>query len=359
MGAMVPVERERAPIAQSRPGAGSARLLGLVVGLGVALAVAPSALAHAVVASAPTPASFLLAWTFDPLLQAGLLVTTGLYLFAIRRIDSAHPDSPVPWSRVVAFVLGIVVIEIALQSGIGTFDDTLFSVHMVQHMLLMFVAAPLLVLGTPITVTLRAVSPGIRKGIVLPILHSRVVRVIGHPLVAWMLFIGVLYGSHLSPLFDITLTNDVVHELEHAMFLFSALLFWWPVIGLDPSPYRLPYPMRIMYLFMAFPIMTFLSLYIYSAPSVLYPHYASIARTWGPAPLDDQQAAGAIMWVWGDLTFLASILLVVAAWLRDDERRTARTEGRVDAELAVIRAREERLAARIAAEGAGEGTERG
>jgi cytochrome c oxidase assembly factor CtaG len=353
---VTPDGRDPGDLGQPRSAVALRRLLGFLVGSAVTLAGVPVVLAHSDLEPVLTPSSLVLAWSFDPLLQVGLLATAALYLVAIRRIDRAHPDTPVPWPRVVAFLLGIVVIEVALQSSIGTYDDTLFSVHMVQHMLLMFVAAPLLVLGTPITVTLRAVSPRVRKGIVLPVLHSRVVRVIGHPLVAWMLFVAVLYGSHISPLFDITLTNDLVHELEHAMFLASALLFWWPVVGLDPSPYRLPYPMRAMYLFLAFPLMTFLSLYIFSAPSPLYPHYAAIARDWGPAPLDDQQAAGAIMWVWGDLTFLVSILLVVAAWLRDEERRTARTEGRADAERAAIREREARLAARLEAERGIDGT---
>lgn len=339
--------RRSHPRRSGRPAITGPRLAGLALGAALAALAASPVLAHGDSPPEPTPLSALSSWTFDPFLQVSLIAATALYLFAIRRIDRAHPATPAPWPRVVSFLLGIVVIEVALQSALGVYDDTLFSVHMIQHMLLMFVAAPLLVMGTPITVLLRAVRPAVRTGVVLPILHSRAVRVIGHPLVAWMLFIVVMYASHLTPFFELALETDLVHRLEHVLFLGSALLFWWPVVGLDPGPWRLPHPVRILYLFLAFPLMTFVALAIFSAPDVLYPHYASLALGWGPAPLDDQQAAGAIMWVWGDLTFLASILLVVAAWLRDEERRTARTEGRVDAERAALREREERLAARL------------
>jgi putative membrane protein len=334
----------------------AARVLPAVV---LALVAAGPALAHGdAILPEPTPLTFVLDWTIDPLLQVGLLGAAALYLLAVWRIDRAHPANPVPRPPVAAFLAGIAVIEIALQSGIGTYDDTLFSVHMVQHMLLMFVAAPLLVLGAPITVLLRAVRPGARRDVVLPILHSRVVRVAGHPIVAWLLFTAVMYTSHLSPLFDLALENDLVHQVEHALFLGSAFLFWWPVVGLDPSPTRMAYPLRVLYMFLQFPLMSFLSLTIYSAPTALYSHYASLGRTWGPSPLADQQAAGAIMWVWGDIMFIVSIVLAVARWLRDDEARTARAEGRIDAERAAIREREVRLAARLASE-RGEPTDAG
>jgi putative membrane protein len=349
--------RARQPLAPSRL---MARTLGVVAGLGVALATAVPVLAHSAgPLPAPTPLTFALDWSFDPLLQLALVLSLALYLLAVRSIDRAHPATPVPRSRVVLYVLGILVIEIALQSGIGTYDDTLFTDHMVQHMLLTFVAAPLIVLGTPITVLLRAVRPEVRRDVVLPVLESRIVKFISHPLVAGMLFIGVMYATHLTPFFDIALGNDLVHQLEHVLYLGTALLFWWPIIGLDPSPHRMPYPLRILFLFLAFPLMTFLALAIFSAPEVLYPHYATLALPWLSSPLADQQAAGALMWVWGDMTMLASIILVLAAWLRDEERRTARTEGRIDAQRAALREREARQAARLAAEAAGEGTEAG
>jgi putative membrane protein len=223
----------------------------------------------------------------------------------------------------------------------------------------MFVAAPLLILGGPITLLLRAATHEQRIRYILPILHSRIVRFLTFPVVAWLIFAGVMWGTHFSPLFDISLEEPLVHDLEHLLFLFAALLFWWPAIGLDPSPWRMPYPAKILYLFLQMPQNTFLALAIYSSGIPLYEHYATLVRGWGPSALADQQAAGAIMWVAGDLVFLVAILGVVVAWMRDEERSAARQEARIDAERAAIRRREALLAERLAAEGqAGSGADR-
>jgi putative membrane protein len=294
----------------------------------------------------PTPLDFLLGWSFDPLLQVPLLGTALAYAWAVRRVDAAHPNNPVPASRLVCFLAGITAIEIALQSGIERYDDTLFSVHMVQHATLTMIAAPLLALGAPITLLLRVVRPEVRRSLVLPILHSRLLRAISFPVVSWLIFAGVMWGSHFSPLFEAALENDTIHNVEHLLFVGSALLFWWPVVGLDPSPWRMPHPVRALYAGLQMPQNTFLSLAIFSATAPLYEHYVALARTWGPDPLTDQQAAGAIMWVVGDLTFLFAILLVVRAWMRSEDRAAAAVDSRLAAQEAALREREGRLAAR-------------
>ena len=125
-----------------------------------------------------------------------------------------------------------------------------------------------------------------------PILHSRVLRVLSFPVVAWLVFAGVMWGTHFSPLFDRSLEDPLVHDLEHALYLGAGLLFWWPAVGLDPSPWRMPHPVRAMYVFLQMPQNTFLAVTILNAPAPLYPHYATLARTWGPSALDDQQIAG-------------------------------------------------------------------
>jgi cytochrome c oxidase assembly factor CtaG len=280
---------------------------------------------------APTVDALLFDWSFDPLPQI-LIIGSGLaYWLAFRRVNAAHPSNPTPRRRLAAWLAGLVTLEIALQGGIEHYDTILFSIHMVQHMLLVLVAAPLLILGAPITLILRVATPEDRKRIVLPILHSRVVRFFGHPIVAWVLFTVVMWGTHVTPLFDAALEDPLIHEFEHALFLGSALLFWWPVIALDPSPYRMSYPARMLYLFLQMPQSTFLAVTIYSATAPLYPHYVTLALSWGPGPLIDQQAAAALMWVWGDLTFLVAMLFVLAEWLRADEARTLLEERQADA----------------------------
>lgn len=315
------------------------------------LVVAAPALAHGgPTPDEPGPFFVLTDWSFDPLTQLLLLGPAALYLLAVRAVDRAHPGNRVPRARTAAWLGGILALELALASGIERYDTTLFSVHMVQHILLTLVAAPLLVLGAPITLVLRVASPSVRRRWILPVLHSRPVRILGHPIVAWILFTVVMWGSHLTPMFDAALEDELLHRLEHALYLSTALLFWWPVVGVDPSPYRMSYPARILYLLLQMPTNTFLAVLVYSAVEPWYPHYVTTGRTWGPSPLLDQQAAGAIMWVWGDLAFLVAGLLMVAAWWRDEERRAARTEGRPDPALQAIREREVALAARLAAE---------
>ncbi len=336
------------------------RLVALATSLGAWLAAAVPAFAHGDLAPPePSAWSFLVDWSFQPLLQVPLLLTAALYLEGVRRVARDHPASPVPKRRVVAFIAGLVAIEIALQSGVEAYDTTLFSVHMVQHVLLTLVAAPLLVLGAPITLLLRVISHEQRRRYVLPVLHSRIVRLLTHPVVAWLVFSAVMWGTHFSPLFDRSLEDPLVHDVEHLLYLSSALLFWWPGIGSDPGPWRMAHPARILYLFLQMPQNTFLALAIFSAGAPLYPHYATVARAWGPSVLADQQGAGAIMWVAGDLAFLAAMLGVVVAWMGDEERREGRRAARVDAARAAIRAREIELAERLAGDGqAGRGLER-
>jgi cytochrome c oxidase assembly factor CtaG len=182
------------------------------------------------------------------------------------------------------------------------------------------------------------------------VLHSRVVRAVSFPVVAWVLFAVVMWGSHFSALFDLALENEWVHRLEHFLYLFAALLFWWPVCGPDPSPWRLRPSVRVLYVGMQMPQNTFLALAIYAASTPLYAHYVTTVRSWGPTPLEDQQAAGGIMWLGGDLLFLAAIILLVHAWIQDDERRMVTEDRRLDAERAAIREREAKLAARRASE---------
>jgi putative copper resistance protein D len=236
------------------------------------------------------------------------------------------------------------------MSGIDAYDTSLFSVHMVQHLLLTLVAAPLIALGAPITLLLRAATPNVRQRLILPILHSRILRALSFPVVAWLIFAGVMWGSHFSPLFDASLENPLIHDLEHALYLAAGLLFWWPAVGLDPSPRRLPYPVRAMYVFLQMPQNTFLAVTILNAPAVLYAHYATLVRSWGPPPLEDQRIAGGIMWLSGDILFLLALGAILAGWMRHEKAREVVVDRRLDAERAAIRAREAVLAERLAAE---------
>lgn len=247
------------------------------------------------------------------------LVAVWWYLRTARRMSSWPPQ------RRAAFTSGVAVGFLALATPVASYAHALFSVHMVQHLLLTLVCAPLLLLGAPVTLALRAASPTARRQFA-GALHSAVVRAVTHPIVAWCLFAAVMWITHLTPLYDAALDSEGVHALEHALYLTAALVFWAPVIGLDPARVRLSHPVRLAYLVLALPQQAFLALSLWSATTVLYPHYDALFRPWGPDPLEDQRAGALVMWLGGDLLFVGAIVGVAVAWMRHDEREAARID---------------------------------
>jgi cytochrome c oxidase assembly factor CtaG len=201
----------------------------------------------------------------------------------------------------------MVTVAAALSPPLDSRADANLPAHMVQHVLLTMVAAPLLALGLP-----------------------RLPRV--HPVLAWLLFAATGWVVHFTSLFEAAAEHVPVHVFEHALLLGTAVLFWAVAIG-PPSRSKarsgpgatMSHPLRLLYLAVAMPQNTFLALAISSAGSVLYPHYAG-----GGDPLGEQQLAGGIMWVAGDLLLLAAVLLTAAAWARHEERENALSEQAAD-----------------------------
>ena len=301
--------------------------------------------AHGVVpADPPSIGNILFGWQLEPIVAIGLLVSALAWLGIVRRVAVRHPGNGVPLARSAAFFGGLFAIAVALLSGIGRYDTTLFSIHMAQHLLLMLVAAPLLVLAAPVTQLLRAASPAVRQRRLVPVLHSSIVGALGHPVVAWLTFSLVLWLSHFSPLFNDALEDRGVHDAEHAVYLVASLLFWSPAIGADPARWRLPYPVRVLYLLLQLPVNSFVGMAIVFADSPLYPHYATLNSPYGIPALADQQLAGGVMWLTGDIVFIGAILLVVAAWMRHEERDAPAAERRADVQRAALAERTAELA---------------
>jgi putative membrane protein len=305
------------------------------LGLGAMIAMTTrNALAHGVGAPEPTPLIALTTWSPDPLPWTAVLVAAGGYLIAVRHVNRAHPRVPIPRPRVAAWLAGLVAILVALVSAVDVYAANLLTVHMVQHLLLAMVAPPLLAMGAPVTLVLRIASPRARHRLILPVLHSRVVRLIASPLVAWPVFAIAMWLTHFSPLYDAALEDPTLHVAEHMVYLASGMLFWWPVVAADPIPRRLGYGARLAYVVLQMPVNAAVGLAIYFAPTVLYPHYATIERSWGPDALTDQQIGGVLMWGAGDLLLLVAVPAVVAAWMRADARRSRRSDARLLALLA-------------------------
>lgn len=297
------------------------------------LLVAPVASAHGLGSQLPPldARSVLATWALDPLLTLVLAGLALAYVAAAQAVGRAHPASPMPPWRSAAWLGAVAVVCVALESSVDVYAEALFSVHMVQHLFLVAVAAPLFAIAAPGTLLLRVASPDVRHGLLLPLLHSRLVGVATHPVVAWVGFAAVMWLSHFSPLFDAALEDHLVHQVEHGLYLGAAMLFWWPVVGADPLRRRLGWAGRLVYLGTALPWNSFLGVAVTFAPAVLYRHYATTERAWGLSPLLDQQAAGAIMWIGGDLAFLVALLLVVAGLLADEERKGRLYDARVEA----------------------------
>ena len=305
------------------------RLLPMPLALVGPAALPAVAWAHGQEVAAPTFPGVLLAWSFDPLAIALIGGAALVYLRAVREVNAAHPRSPVSRWRVAAFLAGLAAIAMALLSPIERYETALLSVHMVQHMLLQLIAAPLLLLAAPVTLLLRVASPGLR-GWLLRVLHSRALGVATHPLVAWTAFVVVNWGWQFSPLYDLAAESTLVHYVQHAVYLGVALLFWWPIVAVDPAPRKLAFPGRAAYVALSIPQNSFLGITLMNVQPSLYPHYFLQLRTWGPPFAEDLQIGGAIMWGMGAMVFVVALLLVLGAWMRSEERKTRRREARAD-----------------------------
>jgi putative membrane protein len=266
------------------------------------------------------------AWPLDPAVANALLAAAIAYLVAERRVRRAHAPGAVSSARRWCFLGGIAILFAALQSPIDAAAGASFWAHMVQHLLITMAAAPLIVLAAPITLVLRA-FPGAPRRTLLSVLHSRVARLVARPVLAWTVFIGFMWATHVSGLFEATLTNPWLHKAEHLAFLGTALLFWLPIAGVDPAPTRLSHPGRILYLFLAMPAMAFLGLTISSTRHVLYPAYAAIEGT--AHALADQRLAGALMWEGGMVTMVLALSFVLLDWMRRDEHEAQRFDERL------------------------------
>jgi putative membrane protein len=206
---------------------------------------------------------------------------------------------------------------------------------MVQHLLLSLVAAPLLLLSSSMPVLLWALPANDRATIGRlvgqPGPTRSVLRGLTHPLVAWWLFVGTQWVWHQPVAYDWALENRWAHYLEHLSFFLTAVLFWWPVIGAPPLPSPLGFPARLAYTFLAWLPNSLLGAGITLSRGPLYAFYVASAEQTGVDPIFDQQLAGLIMWVPGDVLFASILLLLLVAFMQDEERRAARLDRELDA----------------------------
>jgi putative membrane protein len=257
----------------------------------------------------------------------GILVATGLYAWGVARLTLRGDRWPA--GRTVLFALGLFAIAAVTVSGVGAYDDTLLSLHMVQHMVLSMVAPICLALGAPITLALRALPAGPRHRLAA-VLHSRAARLLTFPLVTYGLFVATPFVLYFSDLYRLTMREDWLHELVHAHFLITGCLFFWPLIGLDPVPGRVGYPLRALLMFLATPFHTVLGLTVMQSTSLVGGDwYPSLGLSW-VNPYDDQRVAGGVLWAGGELISVLMLAALVVQWMRQSDREARRLDRALD-----------------------------
>jgi putative membrane protein len=246
-------------------------------------------------------------WVLPVPVTLVLVITALVYLRGWYRLRSLLPNVASTW-RLACFMNGVFALWIAVGSPLAAFDDDLLSIHMVQHILLMAVAPPLILLGAPALPFLHGLPQKFVRSVLGPLLRWPRVqylgRVLTHPVFCWLAATVTLIGWHSPTAFEFALRSDVWHEIEHACFFAASLLFWWPVVQPWPSVARWPRWSVPLYLFLGMMANDALSAFLTFCDRVLYPSYASVSRLFPISPLDDQALAGALMWVFGSFVYL-------------------------------------------------------
>lgn len=255
-------------------------------------------------------------WQFAPVVTGFIIVVAGLYLWGVLRVRRRHPARPWPIHRTAAFLGGLAVIVTATQSGIGSYDDVLFWDHMVQHLLLLMVAPPLLVAGQPFTLLLHASRNPLHTW-AKKVLRSRVVAAITWPPFGVALYTATVVGTHLTGFMNLVLADGAVHDAEHALYLVAGYLYFLPLIGREPLRWRVSYPVRILLLFIAMPVDAFTGVALGSEGGNPFPNLARGRPAWAPNPISDVHIGGAVMWVGGAGIMFAIMMMVFFAWSRE------------------------------------------
>jgi putative membrane protein len=269
-------------------------------------------------------------WSGDPMVLIGIVVAAWAYTRGLGRLwGQAGVGHGLPRWRALCFAGGLGTIVFALLSPFDALDALLFSAHMVQHLLLILVAAPLLILGAPLVPVLFALPVAQRRAIGHWWKRTGTLRAFWHgathPLVIWALNVVVLFAWHLPGPYTLALRYDMVHGCEHACFLGVSLLFWW--ILLDPAGQRrLGHGAAVLFVFTMGLPMGILGALLTFAPTLWYPGQEVNSALWGLTPLEDQQLAGLLMWVPSGIVYLLLALGLMAAWLRAEEAAMRRRE---------------------------------
>lgn len=300
-------------------------------------------LAHAGPSNVPpelTLSRLFTAWVFEPIPAIGVALVAGFYLYGVHRLR-ARGDRWSRWRTFFFVGMGLGIMLVATQSALALYDTTLLSTHMAQHMLLNMIVPIFLALGAPITLALRTL-PRRPRSWLLAVIHSRYAKVMTFPVVAGFIFIANPFVLYYTGYYEATLNNDWLHDLNHVHFVLVGCLWFWPLLGLDPMPLRMPYWARMIAVFTTMPFHAWLGIAIMTQTTVIAEGwYSGMVRTWGDSMLGDQATAGGILWTTGEIVSLIVFSVLFVQWVRYSEREARR----IDRQLDLAEARAEARAA--------------
>ncbi|MFJ7071307.1 cytochrome c oxidase assembly protein [Streptomyces sp. NPDC098781] len=274
-----------------------------------------------------------LVWSADPFFLVACLVGLALYAWGVVRLQRRGDKWPV--GRTVSYVFGVLSVMLVMCTGLNDYGMVMFSVHMVQHMVISMLTPILILLGAPVTLALRALPPAARgrKGpreLLLALLHSWYMRFITHPAFTIPLFIASLYALYFTPLFDFLMGSKTGHIAMMVHFLAVGVVFFWPIIGMDPGPHRPGYLMRMLELFAGMPFHAFFGIALMMASSPMVETFKNPPASLGIDALSDQNAAGGIAWAFSEVPSVLVLIALLFQWYGSEQRQAKRKDRAAD-----------------------------
>ena len=271
-------------------------------------------------------------WSLAPLPFVLTVWAVGFYVLGV--VTMRRRGDRWPWGRSLAFAVGMTAFAFATMSGLAAYDTTLLSVHMVQHMVLSMIVPLALALSAPVTLALRTLPARPRRWL-LAALHSRVAKVLSFPPLTLTLYVVSPWALYFSGWYRASLESPYVHEMMHVHLVLVGALFFWPLMGIDPVPGRVPHFFRVLLVFLTLPFHAFLGVTIMGQDSLIggdwYPSlHDGPMGAWLPDPRDDQYLAGGILWGSGDLIGLVFFAVLFTQWVRSSMREAVREDRRLD-----------------------------
>jgi len=280
---------------------------------------------------APQLPEILSQWAFDIPWIAGLVLAVSLYAHSYRRHLATSPRVGHPPLKAAAFMTGLTLVAVVVLSPLEHYGNQVLWLNFAGFLILTMIAAPLIVFGSPLTLAFRVGSER-RRRLLRAAYRSRLVSALTNPVVAWLLFAVVTYLWQFSSLTETAATNVFVRDLQQFTLLAVALCFWTPALASDPLRWRLPHPLRALYVLLEMTHKALFGGMFLSMSNPIHSHFAENAPAWAPHALTDQRIAILILWIGGSAVFMVALVGIIVGWMGYEDRNQVRIDRRLRAE---------------------------